>query len=122
MCRQARTGHLADEGLRVLSNLMSCNYTKLDSYIQYGKTHPWLFSHNDRLWKYCDNGKAPFCYQPEFLNRFCSLFPVQSIKTVRLRLYLTQKFMQDKNSKVRCIIIYFILRKAYFKNSSIKVF
>lgn len=98
--RQARSSNLAEEGLQVLSNLMSCNYTKLDSYIEYGKTHPWLFNHNWRLWQYCANGKASFCYQPNFLGRFCSIFPIQSIKTVRLRLYLTQKYMQDKNNKV----------------------
>ena len=99
-CRQARSSPLAEEGLKVLSNLMSCNYTMLDSYIEYGKTHPWLFSHNWRLWHYCANGKASYCYQPNFLGQFCSIFPVQTIKTVRLRLHLTQKFMQDENNKV----------------------
>ncbi len=46
--RQARTGHLAREGLRVLNNLMACNYTKLESYLDFGKSHNWLFSHNNR--------------------------------------------------------------------------
>ena len=46
--RQARTGHLAKEGLRVLNNLMACNYTRLESYLEFGKSHNWLFSHNNR--------------------------------------------------------------------------
>eukprot|EP00088_Acartia_fossae_P008136 TRINITY_DN13852_c0_g2_i1.p1 TRINITY_DN13852_c0_g2~~TRINITY_DN13852_c0_g2_i1.p1 ORF type:complete len:458 (-),score=59.97 TRINITY_DN13852_c0_g2_i1:223-1596(-) len=103
--RQAREGHLANEGIRVVKNLMNCDYSRLNSYIEYGKSHNWLFSHNQRLWQYCDQGRNSFCWQPNFLNQFCSLFPFQSIKTVRLRLNLTQTLMTDPDNKVKVLLL-----------------
>ena len=60
----------------------------IDNYLEFGKTHKWLFSHNDRLWSHCISAgqkqmKSSYCWTPEFLNKFCPLFPFQSIKTVR---------------------------------------
>jgi len=107
--QQARTGRLAQEGVRVLRDLMACNYSNLTNYLEYGKSHNWLFLHNKRLWKYCTAQGAPYsksyCWKPEFLNRFCPLFPFQSIKTVRLRLNLTQALVEDPRFKVKVLLL-----------------
>lgn len=107
---QARSGPLAVDAVRTLRDLMQCNYTGLDRYLSYGKQHQWLFSHNERLWKYCmQDGyrrmRKSYCWKPEFLNRFCSLFPFQSIKTVRLRLNLTRQLVENPGLNVRVLLL-----------------
>jgi len=108
--KQARSGALAADAVRVLSDLMHCNYTNLESYLEYGRHHHWLFQHNERLWKHCmaDGWKrmrTSFCWKPAFLNKFCPLFPFQSIKTVRLRLNLTRQFIEDQSLNVRVLLL-----------------
>ncbi|XP_023348675.1 carbohydrate sulfotransferase 5 isoform X2 [Eurytemora carolleeae] len=107
--RQARSGYLAQEGVRTLKDLMNCNYTNLDNYLKYGKTHLHLFSHNSRLWKYCTSQGKEYhqstCWSPAFLNRFCPLFPFQSIKAVRLRLGLTRELVEDASLNVRVLLL-----------------
>ena len=67
----------------------------LGDYISYAQKNTDSFAHNKRLWKYCDNGKNRDCYKPEVLNRFCSMFPFHSMKTVRLRANLSRELLQD---------------------------
>jgi len=107
---QARSGALAQDAVSTLKDLMHCNYTHLDNYLKYGKTHQWLFSHNDRLWSHCISAgqkqmKSSYCWTPEFLNKFCPLFPFQSIKTVRLRLNLTRELVEDRSLNVKIILL-----------------
>jgi len=106
---QARYGARGDDAVRTLKDLMHCNYTSLDSYLKYGKSHQWLFNHNKRLWAHCTAGGSNFrksyCWKPEFLNKFCPLFPFQSIKTVRLRLNLTRSLVEDPSLNVRVLLL-----------------
>jgi len=106
---QARSGQRGEDAVRTLKDLMHCNYTNLESYLQYGKTHQWLFNHNKRLWEHCTedgpNFRKSYCWKPEFLNRFCSLFPFQSIKTVRLRLNLTEALVEDPSLNVKVLLL-----------------
>ena len=86
---QARSGARAEDAVRTLKDLMHCNYTSLGelesrhhphtqdsfsgSYLQYGKSHQWLFSHNQPLWSHCTKDgpkfRSSYCWKPEFLNR-----------------------------------------------------
>jgi len=106
---QARAGARAVDAVRTLKDLMHCNYTSLDTYLKYGKSHQWLFNHNKRLWAHCTEGGSNFrksyCWSPQFLNRFCPLFPFQSIKTVRLRLNLTKSLVEDPSLNVRVLLL-----------------
>jgi len=106
---QARAGARAEDAVRTLKDLMHCNYTSLDTYLQYGKSHQWLFNHNKRLWSHCTAGGSNFrksyCWKPDFLNRFCPLFPFQSIKTVRLRLNLTKSLVEDSSLNVKVLLL-----------------
>ena len=66
-----------------------------DRYLDYGKTHPWVFNHNTHLWKQCQIHKK-ICWDPRFVSKFCKLFPFQSMKIVRLRLRAAEKLLQQE--------------------------
>ena len=66
-----------------------------EAFIDYARVHHEALSHNKRLWKYCDRGRNADCFEPELLNRFCSLFPFQTMKTVRLRVNMTRALLED---------------------------
>ncbi|XP_068229912.1 carbohydrate sulfotransferase 4-like isoform X2 [Palaemon carinicauda] len=102
--QQVRHGDLAREAVHNLRNLLNCDYSDLNHYLDYGPQHPWLFIHNSRLWHYCTSFPQ-LCWDPDFLSPFCSLFPFQSMKTVRLRLNLTREFLEDKTLGVQVLLL-----------------
>ena len=75
----------------------SCSflYYSPGDYLRYAQKHTDSFAHNRRLWKYCKGGKNNNCYKPWMLNRFCSMFPFQSMKTVRLRANFSRELLED---------------------------
>lgn len=84
----------AATAVRNLRQLLTCNYTDMDEYLEYGQTHNFLFNHNTRLWQYC-RLYPQLCWNPQFLASFCELFPLQSMKVVRLRLALAEPILRD---------------------------
>lgn len=82
------------EALNKLKNLLNCNYANMQSYLDFGETHTYLFSHNNRLWSQCKQ-YPHLCYDAKFLSPFCKLFPLQSMKTVRLKLSLASELLDD---------------------------
>lgn len=80
--------------LENLKKLLKCNYTGMEDYLEYGQTHKYLFTHNSRLWSQCQMFPN-FCFKPKFLEPFCSLFPLQSMKVVRLRMRIAANLLQD---------------------------
>lgn len=80
--------------LKTLKKLLKCNYTGLDDYLEYGQSHNYLFTHNTRLWNQC-HLFPNYCWQPKFLEPFCKLFPLQSMKVVRLRMRLAASLLRD---------------------------
>ncbi|XP_034473602.1 carbohydrate sulfotransferase 4 [Drosophila innubila] len=88
-----------------LKNLLNCDYGDMTDYLEYGKTHTYLFEHNQRLWDVCREYPR-FCWRPAFLTPFCRLFPIQSMKTVRLRLAQAEQLLQDQSlSNVRIVLL-----------------
>lgn len=77
-----------------LKKMMMCDYTGLDEYLDFGKSKSYLFSHNFRLWNQCHLFPS-FCYEPKFLNPMCKLFPMQSMKLVRLRMNVAAELLRD---------------------------
>lgn len=77
-----------------LKKLLNCDYDDMEEYLEFGETHNYLFSHNTRLWKHCRLFQN-FCYKPKFLNPFCKLFPLQSMKVVRIRMSLAADLLDD---------------------------
>jgi hypothetical protein len=83
-----------ESAIKSLKKLLNCDYNDMDEYLEFGKTHNYLFSHNSRLWKYC-NMYPQFCYEPKFLNDYCKMFPLQSMKVVRLQMSVAAKLLED---------------------------
>lgn len=94
----------AETALNVLKNLLNCDYTDLTRYLEFGMTHSYLFTHNKRLWSQCE-AYPDYCWQPDFLNEFCKLFPFQSMKSVRLRLRLAEELLEDESLNVKVILL-----------------
>nr|XP_024216815.1 carbohydrate sulfotransferase 4 isoform X2 [Halyomorpha halys] len=101
---QVRGPPRSKESLRYIRNLLNCNYTDMDKYLSYGQDHTWLFTHNNRLWEKCTE-YPHLCWLPIFLNRFCSLFPFQSMKLVRLRLKLAEELLADEKLGVKVVLV-----------------
>ncbi|KAL1462547.1 hypothetical protein WDU94_014375 [Cyamophila willieti] len=101
---QIRGPPLWHEARSLVRSLTMCNYTTLTDYLQYGMEHNYLFTHNSRLWEMC--GQFPdLCFEPEFLNSFCRLFPFQSMKIVRVRLKLFQDLLNDPRLNLRVLLL-----------------
>lgn len=96
---------LADKAVKTVKNLFQCDYSELSSYLDYAKGHLHTLSHNERLWSHCFGSHRPYCFDPAFLSEFCSLFPFQSMKTVRLRLNLTRDIIQDPSLNVQVLLL-----------------
>ncbi|KAK1123609.1 hypothetical protein K0M31_008310 [Melipona bicolor] len=101
---QIRGPPLADEALRNLEALLKCDFSNLDRYLDYGKTHPWVFNHNTHLWKQCQIHKK-ICWDPRFVSKFCKLFPFQSMKIVRLRLRAAEKLLEQEDLGMRLVLL-----------------
>lgn len=101
---QIRGPPQSDEAINTLRQLLKCNYTTLDDYLEFGQTHNYLFSHNVRLWRNCQL-YSQFCFDPNFLNSFCRLFPFQSMKIVRLRAVLAEPLLTDTELNVRIVLL-----------------
>ena len=85
----------ARQAIKNLKHLLKCNYTDMEDYLEFGKTHNYLFSHNIRLWRHC-RMFPQYCYEPKFLEAYCKLFPMQSMKVVRLLMDVAAKLFDDK--------------------------
>ncbi|XP_033322121.1 carbohydrate sulfotransferase 4 isoform X1 [Megalopta genalis] len=101
---QIRGPPLADEALRNLESLLRCDFHNLDRYLDYGKTHPWVFNHNTHLWRQCQAHKK-ICWDPRFVSKFCKLFPFQSMKIVRLRLRAAEKLLEQEDLGIRLVLL-----------------
>lgn len=91
---QIRGPPYSESALTNLKSLLNCDYSKLGNYLEYGKTHTYLFTHNTRLWSLCE-AFPQYCFNSTFLSSICRLFPFQSMKTVRLRLRLVEDILKD---------------------------
>ncbi|XP_018300839.1 carbohydrate sulfotransferase 5 isoform X2 [Mycetomoellerius zeteki] len=101
---QIRGSPLAEESLTRILSLLNCEYKELDRYLDYGKTHPWVFNHNTHLWRQCQAHKR-ICWDPRFVSKFCRLFPFQSMKLVRLRLHAVESLLAEEDLGVRLVLL-----------------
>lgn len=94
--KQIREPDEEEEAIKHLKSLFFCDYhNNMEDYLNYGKKNVHLFQHNKRLWQLCKE-YPHYCWRPKFLTPICKLFPLQSMKTVRLRLSSAEKLLEDK--------------------------
>ncbi|RZC32824.1 carbohydrate sulfotransferase 5, partial [Asbolus verrucosus] len=101
---QIRGPPYSKSALSNLKNLLNCDYTNLQNYLEYGKLHTYLFSHNTRLWSLCESFPQ-YCWNATFLSSVCKVFPFQSTKTVRLRLRLAEEILKDEKLNVKVLLL-----------------
>ncbi|KAG8039646.1 hypothetical protein G9C98_000375 [Cotesia typhae] len=99
-----RTPPLTEQAIANLIALFNCDYDKLQHYIEYGKTTPWGFKYNPRLWKNCETYKD-ICWDSNYLTEFCRLFPFQSMKILRLTLQIAQILLDDEKLGVHMALL-----------------
>ena len=113
---QLRGGPLAKEAVRSLAQLLTCNYTGMEDYMGYNKGNMgynkgyYCFAQNKRMWGHCLAGgkeaiAKSYCWNTEFATHFCKLFPFHSIKTVRLRLNMTETLVTDERLSVKIMLL-----------------
>ena len=109
---QLRGGPLAQEAVRSLAQLLTCNYTGMEDYMAHNKEENYCFAQNKRMWSHClAEGKdkeaiaKSYCWNTEFATHFCKLFPFHSIKTVRLRLNMTETLVTDERLSVKIMLL-----------------
>lgn len=93
--RQVRDEPLATKAVGELKSLLQCDYSGLGEYLSFNEDHTYTFKHNTRLWDQCLE-HPHLCWRPRFLSAFCKLFPLQSMKVVRLRLNIAARLLEDK--------------------------
>ncbi|GAB0096024.1 carbohydrate sulfotransferase 4 [Sergentomyia squamirostris] len=103
---QVRSEPLASQAVANLKKLLHCDYNGpgMRDYLEYGQTHTYLFKHNTRLWRLCQV-YPNFCWRPDFLTPLCRLFPLQSMKVVRLRLAIASQLLDDPGLNVRIVLL-----------------
>lgn len=87
----------------MLSGLLQCNYTSQIDYLQFAYTNPEMFVRNSRLWNICSTMPRSKCYMPDNIGKLCSLFPLQVMKLVRVRLAFLSSLL-ERNAKIIWLI------------------
>ncbi|XP_064098541.1 carbohydrate sulfotransferase 3-like isoform X1 [Macrobrachium nipponense] len=105
--RQIRSGRDAVQAQQLLHRLLDCRYSGLDEYLNYTRSHAEdMLGHNQPIWESCKRGpNTNACYNATFLSKACEMFPIQLVKTVRLRLNLTQLFLNDEKMNVKVVFL-----------------
>lgn len=105
--RQVRSGRDAFQAQQLLHRLLDCRFSGLNDYLNYTRSHPEdMLGHNIPVWDACRKGpNTNACYNATFLSRACQMFPIQLVKTVRLRLNLTQLFLNDEKMNVKVVFL-----------------
>lgn len=108
-----------EQAIYQLKQLLHCNYSNLIDYVNFGAKHKFVYNYNKRLWNYCylhpghpnrtsiqSHPDDPrYCSNASFLSSFCKLFPLQSMKILRLRLALAEHLLNDPALNVRIIFL-----------------
>ena len=76
---------------RRLSSILSCNFDNMSAYLDQEQRNNIGFPRNSKLWRWC---RSLNCWSPRFLSLFCRLFPVVTVKIVRLSLAVSEEILR----------------------------
>jgi chondroitin 6-sulfotransferase 3 len=92
---QIREISQAKRAINYLKMIFNCNFnTSMKnriSELQYRS----LIGQRTQLLSFCDQNYR-FCYRPHFIGTFCKLFPLQTMKLVRLRMKVAGELLRDE--------------------------
>ena len=75
-----KNGGKDSDGIRKLTSLLNCNFRNMSSYLYHEQSNNVGFPRNSKLWRWC---RSLNCWTPHFLELFCKLFPVVTLKILR---------------------------------------
>jgi hypothetical protein len=84
-----------EEAIQYLKNLFNCDFNNMEKFINYGRDVGFYFKYHPQLWSHCRNTRE-LCFDADFLSPFCKLFPIQTMKLVRLRMKAAEKLLRDE--------------------------
>lgn len=87
------------EGLDTVRQLLKCNYTGLDKYLNLV-----YFDFNRRLWRICKT-HPQFCVDQHFLSEYCRIFPYQGMKLVRMSANVSEALLSDPQLNVKAVLL-----------------
>ncbi|KAA0190189.1 hypothetical protein HAZT_HAZT002699 [Hyalella azteca] len=105
--RQIRSGTEAFQSQQFLHRLLECRFSGQDTYLNYTRQHPLdMIGHNKRIWEPCSKmHRVDLCSNETFLTEACNMFPIQLVKSVRLRLNLTQLFLGETRLNAKVVFL-----------------
>lgn len=103
--RKSDSSEENEYALHHIKQLLSCDFTDMDRYLEYGERRGIVFSHNKYLWEHCNLNSSQYCKSQEFMSGFCKLFPFITMKTVRLGLDLAQTLLNERNLNIRVLLL-----------------
>ncbi|XP_057341552.1 carbohydrate sulfotransferase 4-like [Microplitis mediator] len=95
---------LVDAAIKNIHAFFNCEYNKLQHFIDFGASLPWVYDKNQGLSSYCKN-QRDLCSDPVFLTAVCQLYPFQSMKLNALPLEYAQLLLEDEYLGVRMILL-----------------
>ncbi|XP_021956273.1 carbohydrate sulfotransferase 6 isoform X1 [Folsomia candida] len=102
---QARSGEpFAQEATQLVKNLMKCDYSSLQEYIEFGVEHVYPHNHNPKVWVHCERQRH-LCADWEFLSKTCNSVSIQLMKAVRFRLSLAESLLSDDALNLRVLFL-----------------
>ena len=75
-------------------------------YLEHASKRQFLMRMNFRLWKSCTASNfTEGCFDPGLVKKFCKMFPIRMIKTVRLRVKYLEELLEHPILKLKVIIL-----------------
>ncbi|XP_064101690.1 uncharacterized protein LOC135212179 isoform X1 [Macrobrachium nipponense] len=95
-------GPLVEVVTNLIRNILTCDYSDLDEYVNYMRNNTFLLDHNTRLWNSCARNRA-LCFDKDYISNMCKYMPVNVMKTVRMGLSPVVELLQDPSLDLRVI-------------------
>lgn len=78
-----------------IKSFFRCDYNKLPNYIKFIERFPYIMLFNRPSLPYWSEYNN-ITFHPDFLTKFCNLFPFQTLKVLRLQLNWVNELLSDK--------------------------
>jgi hypothetical protein len=92
------SGHVYEQekhkAIDYLKDLFNCNFNQTKRFMHFGQTNDLYYNHSFQFHSTCKTREK--CFDPQFIGPFCKLFPVQTMKLIRLRMNLAAELLKDE--------------------------
>jgi hypothetical protein len=82
------------KAVEYVKNLFNCDFNRTEKFLKYGNSNELYYNHSSQFHSSCKSKEK--CFDPDFLEPFCKLFPVQTMKLIQLRMNLAAELLKDE--------------------------